>query len=86
MADPNELSNGSTLGNIVIIILIVVNRFWGNANSKKNASDVKIATSSHEQVTRLETRVMGLQNQVTQLNDKVSKMLPPDDRGPTKET
>lgn len=73
----------STIGNIVIIVLIVVNRFWGNANSKKNSADVKVATASHEQVTRLETRVMGLQNQVTNLNDKVSKMLPQDDRGPS---
>lgn len=68
---------------VIKLVIFAGGTFYLRATGKKDSADVKIATSSHEQVTRLETRVMGLQNQVTQLNDKISKVLPPDDRGPS---
>lgn len=77
------MSGDSTLNLALAIILLVLNRLWGNANTKKNAADVKIATSSASQVERLETRVMGLQRDMAVVNEKLSKVLPPDDRGPS---
>lgn len=47
---------------------------------KKTRND----TSSPDQVERLQRDVTFLRGQVNELNERVAKAIPPDDRGPTK--
>ena len=66
------------------IILLVIRNHFG----KVVANEIKLSTSSANQVERLaaevrdiDTKVMGLQRQFSILNERISKLLPSDDRG-----
>lgn len=85
MADPNELSSGTQafLSGAAFFVGQFFLTVWNNRKTKDAAADVKIATSSADQVSRLETRVMGLQRDMAAVNEKLNKVLPQDDRGPS---
>lgn len=85
MTDPNELSSGTQafLSGLAFFVGQFFLTVWNNRKTKDAATDVKIATSSAKQVERLETRVMGLQRDMAIVNEKLSKVLPQDDRGPS---
>lgn len=70
-------------GNLINVAVSAIGLYLLKGKVENKGEDVKISTSSAQQVERLETRVMGLQRDMAVVNEKLNKVLPQDDRGPS---